>query len=180
MDDLNGLPYLDAVVRETLRLYPAAPSILREAMKDDCIPLGKPFTDKKGIVRNEVRVRKGQIVMIPINVINRDISIWGEDAAEFKPERWADIPSAASFIPGVWANLLTFGGGPRACIGFRFSLVETKALLFALIRAFEIDLAVSPKDIGSSPKHIRHPILLTDPNNSNQMPLIVRPASSNF
>ena len=55
MDDLNGLPYMDAVVRETLRLYPPLPSVLREARKDDCIPLSTPFTDKKGIVRNEIR-----------------------------------------------------------------------------------------------------------------------------
>ena len=55
MDDLNSLPYMDAVVRETLRLYPALGSIQREARKDDCIPLSKPITDKKGIVRNEIR-----------------------------------------------------------------------------------------------------------------------------
>ena len=89
------------------------------------------------------RIRKGQSVLIPISLINRDISIWGEDAAEFKfivflilflivyltfffsrPERWADIPSAASSVPGVWSNILSFIGGPRACIGFRFSLLE--------------------------------------------------------
>ena len=85
--------------------------------------------------------------MIPVNLINRDISIWGEDAAEFKlvlflfsffnwlsdlffsfffsrPERWEDIPNTATSVPGVWSNILTFIGGPRACIGFRFSLVE--------------------------------------------------------
>ena len=55
MDDLNGLPYLDAVVRETLRLYPAVVSILRQAGKDDCIPLSKPFTDTRGIDHNEIR-----------------------------------------------------------------------------------------------------------------------------
>jgi cytochrome P450 len=55
MDDLNGLPYLDAVVRETLRLFPAVPSVIREAVKDDYIPLDKPFTDTKGIVHNEIR-----------------------------------------------------------------------------------------------------------------------------
>jgi hypothetical protein len=55
MDDLNGLPYMDAVVRETLRLHPAVASILREAGKDDCIPLSKPFTDTKGIDHNEIR-----------------------------------------------------------------------------------------------------------------------------
>ena len=91
------------------------------------------------------RVGKGQSIVVPISLINRDKSIWGEDAATFKfvfdlnfvlqlvvrlvfffsrPERWENIPNAASSIPGVWANQLTFIGGPRACIGYRFSLVE--------------------------------------------------------
>jgi len=179
MDDLNGLHYLDFVVRETLRLYPPAPSVTREAVKDHCIPLSKPFTDTKGMVRNEIRIRKGQSVMIPICLINRDKSIWGEDSTEFKPERWANIPDAAASVHGVWSNLLTFTGGPRACIGYRFSLVETKALLFTLIRAFEFDLAVPAKDLVAKPVGFRRPILLTDPNNSNQMPLILRPVSSN-
>jgi len=180
MDDLNGLRYLDFVVRETLRLYSPVPAVTREAMKDDCIPLSKPFTDTKGIVRNEIQIRKGQSVMVPITLINRDKSIWGEDAAEFKPERWANIPDAATSVHGVWSNLLTFSGGPRACIGYRFSLVETKALLFTLIRAFEFDLAVSAKDLGVKPVGFQRPVLLRDPNNSNQMPLILRPVSSNL
>ncbi|KAF8809591.1 cytochrome P450 [Phlegmacium glaucopus] len=178
-DDLNGLPYLDAVVRETLRLYPPVSSTVRAAQKDDCIPLSKPFTDKKGIVRNEIRVRKGQSIAVPIDLVNRDKSIWGEDSTEFKPERWANIPDVATSVPGVWSNILTFIGGPRACIGYRFSLLEIKALLFTLVRAFEFDLAVPTKDIGrKSTGGIQRPILLTDPNNSNQMPLLVRPITS--
>ena len=55
MDDLNGLPYMDAVVRETLRLYAPVAAVEREAEKDDCIPLSKPFTDKEGILRDEIR-----------------------------------------------------------------------------------------------------------------------------
>ena len=41
-----------------------------------------------------------------------------------RPERWESIPEAAHSIPGVWGNLLTFLGGPHACIGYRFSVVE--------------------------------------------------------
>jgi hypothetical protein len=57
---------------------------------------------------------------------------------------------------------------------------RTKALLFTLIRAFEFDLAVSAKDLGMKSLGFQRPVLLTDPDNSNQMPLIVRPVSSNF
>ena len=55
MDDLNGLPYLDAVVRETMRRYSPLSVVSRAADKDDVIPLGKPFTDMKGNVRHEIR-----------------------------------------------------------------------------------------------------------------------------
>ena len=52
-----------------------------------------------------------------------------------------------------------------------------KVLLFTLLRAFEFDLAVSPKDIGMPSLGVLRPILLRDPKSSNQMPLLVRPIS---
>ena len=55
-----------------------------------------------------------------------------------------------------------------------------KALLFTLIRAFEFDLAVSGKDIGSKPTGPQRPVLLTDPKHPNQMPLLVAPISSSL
>ena len=55
MDDLNGLPYLDAVVRETMRRYSPISAVARAADKDDIIPLSKPFTDRKGNVQYEIR-----------------------------------------------------------------------------------------------------------------------------
>jgi len=176
MDQLNSLPYLDMVVRECLRLHPPVPVTGREAMKDDILPLSHPFTDRAGRVHHTLRVRAGQLVIIAIVAVNRDKSIWGQDADEFRPERWESIPEASSAVPGVWGHMLTFLGGPRACIGFRFSLIEIKALLFTLVRAFEIDLAVPPKDISKRTSAIvQRPVLATDPDCPNQMPLLIKP-----
>ncbi|GLB35548.1 putative cytochrome p450 [Lyophyllum shimeji] len=174
MDELNALPYLDMVVRETMRVHAPVASTIRSAVKDDILPLSKPFTDRKGVVHDTVRVNEGQTLLIPILAINRDKSIWGEDAMEFRPERWEKVPEAAAAIPGVWGNMLTFLGGPRACIGYRFSLVETKALLFTLIRAFEFELAVPVKDIVKKSSVVQRPVLVTDPEGRNQMPLLIK------
>lgn len=55
MDDLMSLPYLDAVLRETLRLYSPVTSTTRQATKDDCIPLSKPFKDRYGKVHHSIQ-----------------------------------------------------------------------------------------------------------------------------
>lgn len=55
MDELNGIPYLDAVVREVLRLYAPVPSTLRVAVKDDILPLGKPVRTTKGDLIDSIR-----------------------------------------------------------------------------------------------------------------------------
>jgi len=176
MDQLNALPYLDMVVRECLRLHPPVPATSRVSMKDDVLPLSKPIIDRKGKVHSTMRIRKGQMVIIPIVAVNRDKSIWGDDADEFRPERWESVPEASSAVPGVWGNMLTFLGGPRACIGFRFSLIEMKTLLFTLVRAFEFDLVVPPKDIlKRSTGIVQKPVLVTDPECVNQMPLLIKP-----
>ena len=55
MDELNELPYLDAVVRETLRVHAPVPGIMRVAMEDDVLPLSKPYTDKYGKVHDTLQ-----------------------------------------------------------------------------------------------------------------------------
>ena len=55
MDELNSLPYLDAVVREIARVHPPVPETIRVAMKDDVLPLNSPITDKNGVVRDSLR-----------------------------------------------------------------------------------------------------------------------------
>ncbi|EKM59827.1 uncharacterized protein PHACADRAFT_250554 [Phanerochaete carnosa HHB-10118-sp] len=176
MDELNALPYLDAVVRETLRHHSPVPATTREAFEDDVIPVDTPYMDRYGRVREHIEVKKGDLVFLPILALNRRKEIWGEDAHEFKPERWEHIPEAAANVPGVWGNLLTFIGGPRACIGYRFSLVETKALLFALVRAFEFELAVPAESIKKRSSITTRPVITgPDGKSKGSLPLIIRP-----
>ncbi|KAK7002345.1 cytochrome P450 [Favolaschia claudopus] len=177
MDELNALPYLDWVVRESLRLNPPVVSTGRVATQDDVIPLDTPWVDKNGVSHTTLPVRKGQQVIIPIMPMNRDKSIWGADAAEFIPERWDSSISVpiSNTIPGVWGQILTFLGGPRACIGYRFAIIEMKCLLFTLIRAFEFELAVPVDDIGRKISVVQHPMLKSEPEMGAQMPLVVKP-----
>ncbi|KAK7000537.1 cytochrome P450 [Favolaschia claudopus] len=147
MDELNALPYLEQVVRETMRVHAPAVFTQRIAVADDVLPLAKPYIDKDGKSHDSLAIAKGQMIHVPILAINTDPEIWGDDAAEFKPERWENLPESVSVVPGVWANLFTFFAGPHNCIGFRFSLAELKALLFILIRGFEFEPAVAKGDI---------------------------------
>jgi len=175
MEELSALPYLDAVVRETLRVHSPVPFTVRVAMKDDVIPLHTSFVDKNGDAQRSIKVSKGDLVFIPIHAMNTSKNIWGEDAAQFKPERWDSIPEDASSIPGIWGKQLSFLGGPRACIGYRFAIAEMKALLFTLIRVFELELAVPAKDICSMQMIPRRPIVATEPEVGSQMPLFIKP-----
>ncbi|KAJ7735560.1 cytochrome P450 [Mycena maculata] len=175
MDELNSLPYLEYVVRETLRVHAPVVFNLRMAMEDDVLPLSKPYIDKEGKSHDSLPIHKGQMIHIPILAVNTDKEIWGEDADEFKPERWAKIPDSVSTIPGVWANLLTFFAGPHNCIGFRFSLAEMKALLFTLVRAFELEQAVPKGGIGPSITGLLQSPMVLAGGKGSGLPLILKP-----
>ncbi|CAE6536421.1 unnamed protein product [Rhizoctonia solani] len=143
-DQLNSLHYLDAVCRETLRLYPPVLFVERIAQKDWVLPLQHPIKSKDGkTLITEIPVKKGTNIYLSILAANRDKQTWGEDADQFKPSRWLDeLPLAVreSKNPGVYSSTMTFLGGPRACIGFKFSQLEMKIVLAKLIKAFKFEL----------------------------------------
>ncbi|KAJ7120752.1 cytochrome P450 [Mycena crocata] len=174
MDELNTLPYLEVVIRETMRIYSPVTSLSRMAMEDDVLPFSKPFIDAKGNSHDSLPIPKGYMLHIPILAVNTDPAIWGSDAAEFKPERWEKLPEEVSAIPGVWGNLITFYAGPHNCIGFRFSVAEMKALIFTLVRAFEFENAVPEGSIGRAAGTLQRPVVTGETKSESGLPLIVK------
>lgn len=114
VDDLRAMPLVDAVVRETLRLWPPGVVGGRTAV-DDFELLGH-------------RVPGGSTVLYSPYVTHRMTEVWGDDAAEFRPERWlgdgGGEPVPYSFVP--------FGGGYRKCIGFALATLELQVLVVRL------------------------------------------------
>ncbi|TCD65651.1 cytochrome P450-dit2 [Steccherinum ochraceum] len=148
-DDLHTLPFMDAICRETLRLYPPVSFVYRQANQTTSLPLSQPIRGNDGSMLNEITVPKGTMTVVGVRSCNRNKALWGEDALEWKPERWlSSLPDAVinARIPGVYANLMTFFGGSRSCIGFKFSQLEMKIVLSVLIDSFNFHI---PEDKGA-------------------------------
>ncbi|KAH7907756.1 cytochrome P450 [Hygrophoropsis aurantiaca] len=183
-DDLVNLPYLDAVCRETLRVYPPVTAVIRTARKDAVLPFSNPITGVNGKELHDVMVPKGTTVVISILNANRNREIWGEDALEWKPERWlSPLPKTVTEagIPGVYSHLMTFIGGGRSCIdralisiarifrGFKFSQLEMKIVLASLIEHFTFK---APKEIFWS-MGLSTPRVKDSQGSKVQLPLVV-------
>ncbi|KAH9170706.1 cytochrome P450-like protein, partial [Lactarius sanguifluus] len=106
---------------------------------DIVLPLSAPIRDVDG---RKIHEPKGTNVYIHIYNLNHDPSIWGPDVTEWKPERWlAPLPESVqeAHIQGIYANMMTFIGGPWACIGFKFAQLEIKVALSQMVPAFQFE-----------------------------------------
>ncbi|KAF8712457.1 hypothetical protein AX14_013080 [Amanita brunnescens Koide BX004] len=141
----SGLPYLDAVVHETLRLHPPLEEIFRVAMEDDIMPLSDPIETASGQILSSLVIPKGTILHSPIIFTNRNEKFWGPNAKSFVPERWLEEgPQAPKDIHGH-RHLLTFSDGPKICLGRGFALAELEAVLSVLIRNYSFELVNGPE-----------------------------------
>ncbi|ROT36942.1 cytochrome P450 [Sodiomyces alkalinus F11] len=137
------LPYLSAVCSEVLRYFAPVPMTLREAAVDTSL--------------NGQKIPKGTRIMLCPWAVNKDVSLWGDDAGVFNPDRWlaSSGPSAAgensegdgggekaTTSGGASSNyaFMTFLHGPRSCIGQGFAKAEFACILASWIGRFEFSL----------------------------------------
>ncbi|TDL20845.1 cytochrome P450 [Rickenella mellea] len=120
---LRQMEYLDSVVMESLRIMPPVPMTLRRCVKDDYI--------------DNVWIPKGTMLYIPIRIVNTFKEVWGDDAEQFRPERWAELPK--NYNPTF--SFLSFLAGPHSCIDRTMAVAEMKAVLSVLISNFEFEPA---------------------------------------
>ncbi|XP_062221260.1 desmethyl-deoxy-podophyllotoxin synthase-like [Phragmites australis] len=123
-DDLAQMKYLKLVIKETLRLHPAAPLLVPRESRESCKILGYD-------------VPKGTTVFVNAWAISRDPKYW-DDAEEFKPERFE---SGAIDFKGMDFEYIPFGAGRRICPGMMFAQSNIELALAALLYHFDWKLA---------------------------------------
>ncbi|KAJ3988851.1 cytochrome P450 [Lentinula detonsa] len=136
--DFDNMPYMIAVLKESMRFHPAVYQNYRMAAHDVVLPLSKPITTTKGETISELPVGKGTKLVLSIAAYNRNKEVFGEDADVFNPDRWFRESEKKGPTLGVVGNLLTFAGGVRTCIGWRFALYEMLSLLVEIVNNFEL------------------------------------------
>ncbi|XP_063995643.1 uncharacterized protein LOC135172998 [Diachasmimorpha longicaudata] len=120
-DAINNMKFLDAVINESLRLYPVQPAMDRLCTKSFELPPALPG-------KEPVKLEPGDILFLPYYALHRDPNYF-PNPNDFRPERFIEDPKMTLHSPAY----LPFGAGPRMCIGNRFALLEIKVLIFHLI-----------------------------------------------
>jgi len=127
-EHIDKLVLVQQVLKESLRLYPPAPMMSRQAVEE---------TELGGH-----RIARGMSVLIPIYALHRHSKRWENpdafDPARFAPEREGGIPRY-QYMP--------FGAGPRVCIGMSFAMIEATAILATLLRAARFETTDAPEPL---------------------------------
>lgn len=134
-EDLAGFPYLEAVLNESMRLYPPAHASNRECTA----PGGCTLAGADG---RQYHIPYGTWVHFGIWGMHRDPQYWGEDALDYRPERFLDAAATAKRHPNAF---IPFGLGPRMCIGWKFAVQEMQTALIRLYQRYTFRLAFDQK-----------------------------------
>ncbi|XP_050343790.1 probable cytochrome P450 313a1 [Nymphalis io] len=140
INDLNKLKYLEAVLKETMRLYPTTPLIMRKCQTDLKLP--------SGLVLNE-----GCQAIINIWGLHRNPKYWGPDADKFRPERFLDA------TPEQQTAYIPFSTGPRNCAGSRIGIISLKTTLVSILRKYRLKPAASFIYNEQNPLRVKHTLV---------------------
>lgn len=130
---LDKMQFLHAALSETLRLYPAVPADGKMCFADDTFPDG-------------FSVKKGNLVSYVPYSMGRMKSLWGEDAEDFRPERWIDDNGVFKHESSF--KFTAFQAGPRICLGKEFAYRQMKVFASVLLSAFSFKLADECKPVN--------------------------------
>lgn len=132
LTDFNKLDYTLAVIRETLRLFPAELKVIRVSTRDTSLPSLKRQVDGSWAPEN-VDVPRGTTCVINIHALHMSPLYWGDDVELFRPERFLD--SEHQWPKDAW---IPFTAGPHVCIGQRFALIEMVCTVARLVLKYRL------------------------------------------
>lgn len=121
-EQVESMRYLEQCMMETLRLFPSVPLQLKFPLQSDTFPDSGP-------------IAAGDCVFYSSYIMGRMKSIWGEDALEFKPERWENEDKVSD------CKFPAFNVGQRLCLGKPMAILETKLLMAILLRRYKFKLS---------------------------------------
>lgn len=130
VEDIDQLVYLEAAIRECIRLNPVAPAMQRTAAQDTTL-------------YNGTVIKAGTRVILPHYAMGHLETVWGPDAEEFKPERWIDADTGKLLHVSPF-RFTAFLAGPRMCLGMRFALAEMKITLATILSKFDLQTVENP------------------------------------
>ncbi|KAF5814708.1 putative secologanin synthase [Helianthus annuus] len=129
-EGLKHLKIVTMILNEALRLYPPVVMAIRATNKETKL--------------GNMTMPAGVNIALPMIRVQRDRDLWGEDALEFKPERFAEGIAHATKGLGS-GSFFPFTGGPRVCIGQNIAMAEAKATVATILQRFSFELSPSYK-----------------------------------